>query len=370
MAIMDLFTSLQTIVNERLAKDVRQAIHDGVFRANQVADENKDLVDQVVIRQDAVEQYNNQMITEMTDKDVVSAPELIESRDGEVKLSARLDRDFSKTVKKGDLVINAADYGLVADDATDNAVAFSAVFSDAMAKDARVSMPAGKFYTSDPWTVYHRFYVYGAGVGKTVIRFGKGVDFLQMQSGVRNPVVKDLSVTTENQETLPEVEWVKASAFKFEDSNGGSEAIFQNIEVSNFYIGLEFKDYMWANIFRNVRFNRCGHTIFNHDCYTHTNIQNVFEKIYSNNPVFGAYRLSSLQATFVESNFGSSDPQAYFLKVQDNANIVFENPNFEEVYISADNEYPIEIKNRAKVTFNNPSFKDLKTHLVDPEVLS
>jgi len=94
MAIMDLFTSLQTIINERFAKDVRQAIHDGVYRANQVADENKDLVDQVVIRQDAVEQYNNQMITEMTGKDVISAPELIESRDGEVKLSARLDRDF------------------------------------------------------------------------------------------------------------------------------------------------------------------------------------------------------------------------------------------------------------------------------------
>lgn len=100
MAIMDLFTSLQTIVNERFAKNVRQAIHDGIYRANQVADENKDLVDQVVIRQDAVEQYNNQMIIEMTDKDVISAPELIESRDGEVKLSARLARDKNELTNR------------------------------------------------------------------------------------------------------------------------------------------------------------------------------------------------------------------------------------------------------------------------------
>lgn len=57
------------------------------------ADEAKRIAEQTQYRQDAVEQFNNQMITEMTDKDVVSAPELIESRDGEVKLSARLARD-------------------------------------------------------------------------------------------------------------------------------------------------------------------------------------------------------------------------------------------------------------------------------------
>ena len=56
MAIMDLFTSLQTIINERSAKKVRQSIHDGIFRANQVVDANKNLVDRVTIRQDAVEQ--------------------------------------------------------------------------------------------------------------------------------------------------------------------------------------------------------------------------------------------------------------------------------------------------------------------------
>ena len=45
-------------------------------------------------RQDAVEVFNNQVIQEMTDKDVISAPEIIQMRDGEATASARLERDF------------------------------------------------------------------------------------------------------------------------------------------------------------------------------------------------------------------------------------------------------------------------------------
>ena len=45
-------------------------------------------------RQDAVEQYNDQVIQEMTDKDVISAPEIIEAREGKATLSERLDDDF------------------------------------------------------------------------------------------------------------------------------------------------------------------------------------------------------------------------------------------------------------------------------------
>lgn len=158
MAIMDLFTSLQTIVNERLAKDVRQAIHDGVYRANQVADRNKDLVDQVAIRQDAVEQYNNQMITEMTDRDVISAPEIIQIRDGESTAGARIDRDFGKLA---DFIGYADQYGFVADyegeaqydgldstrvTATDNTLAFEKMLDDAiLKKNLTVYFPRGHY---------------------------------------------------------------------------------------------------------------------------------------------------------------------------------------------------------------------------------
>ena len=92
---------LEKILGARYGRDVRQAIHDGVYRANQVADENKDLVDRVATRQDAVEQYNTQVMQEMTDKDVISAPEIIGLRtdiDGESHdtASERFSSDFDK----------------------------------------------------------------------------------------------------------------------------------------------------------------------------------------------------------------------------------------------------------------------------------
>ena len=90
MAIMDLFTSLQTIVNERSAKKVRQSIHDGIFRANQVVDANKNLVDQVAIRQDAVEGQFDAVQQESTDKDIMSSVEIIAARMGKETLSAQL----------------------------------------------------------------------------------------------------------------------------------------------------------------------------------------------------------------------------------------------------------------------------------------
>lgn len=62
-------------------------------------------------RQDAVETFNTQVIQEMTDKDVISAPELIESRDGELKLSARLDRDFNRiTTQLAQVAVHVTDF--------------------------------------------------------------------------------------------------------------------------------------------------------------------------------------------------------------------------------------------------------------------
>lgn len=82
---------LKIIKEGVFGRDVRQAIHDGMYMTHQVVDENKDLVDRVTLRQDAVEQSTNQMITEMTDKDVISAPEIIAARGGKTTLGQRLD---------------------------------------------------------------------------------------------------------------------------------------------------------------------------------------------------------------------------------------------------------------------------------------
>ena len=50
-----------------------------------------DIANELIARQDAVEGFNNQVIQEMTDKDVISAPEIIAARGGKPTLQARLD---------------------------------------------------------------------------------------------------------------------------------------------------------------------------------------------------------------------------------------------------------------------------------------
>ena len=55
------------------------------------AGEAKQLAERTQFRQDAVEDFNTQVIQEMTDKDVISAPEIIEARGGKPNLKARLD---------------------------------------------------------------------------------------------------------------------------------------------------------------------------------------------------------------------------------------------------------------------------------------
>ena len=61
------------------------------------AGEAKQLAERTQIRQDAVEDFNNQVIQEMTDKDIISAPEIIEARKGRPTLADRLERDALKT---------------------------------------------------------------------------------------------------------------------------------------------------------------------------------------------------------------------------------------------------------------------------------
>ena len=77
-------------------QQVREAQARNAEYAGLIAVESKELSEETKARQDTLENYNDQIILEMTDKDVISAPELIESRDGEIKLSHRLTRDFGK----------------------------------------------------------------------------------------------------------------------------------------------------------------------------------------------------------------------------------------------------------------------------------
>lgn len=105
--VMSLIESLTKIKNAVYGREVREAIHDGVFRANQIADNAVNKTDQTQIRQDNLEAYNDQMIQEMTDKDVISAPEIIQARGGKPTLGARLDEASDKMEQIDDDVVEA-----------------------------------------------------------------------------------------------------------------------------------------------------------------------------------------------------------------------------------------------------------------------
>lgn len=77
-------------------EDILEAIAQSSEIAGVYANEAKQLSEHTQVRQDTAEDLNNQLILEMTDKDVISAPEIIGSRDGEVDLNHRLDRDFGR----------------------------------------------------------------------------------------------------------------------------------------------------------------------------------------------------------------------------------------------------------------------------------
>ncbi len=112
---------LKVIKEGVFGRDVRQAIHDGIYRIHQAVDENKDLVDRVTLRQDEVEQLNNQMITEMTDKDVISAPEIIAARSGKTTLGQRLDEITTQLAQIAKPIVSFTfDDGLTEDSLTNS----------------------------------------------------------------------------------------------------------------------------------------------------------------------------------------------------------------------------------------------------------
>lgn len=71
--------------------DMTESFARGVEYAGLIASKSESLSNATKERQDTLEIYNNQVIREMTDKDVISAPEIIAARNGQATLNNRLD---------------------------------------------------------------------------------------------------------------------------------------------------------------------------------------------------------------------------------------------------------------------------------------
>ena len=77
--------------NKTYGHDVRESLARGVEYAGMVSSVATETAQDTQLRQDNLETYNDQMIIEMTDKDVVSAPEIVQSRKHSETLADRLD---------------------------------------------------------------------------------------------------------------------------------------------------------------------------------------------------------------------------------------------------------------------------------------
>ena len=163
----------------------------GVFIS--LADVNKKLDDrekeyvELKSRQTSVETQFNDIQQDITDKDVISAPEIIAARNGEANLKARLDKEQQEVNEQlaqsanqfkpswsvweefEQRQINVKWFGAKADGITDDKLAFqSAVDFAHSIGGATIFMPTGTYMIKSGITWKSNVSLKGAGVGKSI----------------------------------------------------------------------------------------------------------------------------------------------------------------------------------------------------------
>lgn len=122
-------------------QEVREAQARNAEIAGLIASESKEISEETKLRQDNLETYNDQVITEMTEKDVISAPEIIQARGPYTTINQRLEAyRMSYSVK---------DFGAVGDGVTDDTQSTQSALEFAGASNAAVYFPDGNYLISD-----------------------------------------------------------------------------------------------------------------------------------------------------------------------------------------------------------------------------
>ena len=172
--VNDMIVSNQKVIeNEKIVKDVQI------------------LSEQLEARQNQVEQFNNQVITEMTDKDVISAPELIESRTdiyGEEHdlISDRLNKS-ERNLKQ--LFVNVKQ---VTEAQSDWAGAINSLIAEvSLSGGGEVALPTGTYDIYSP--IIMRSNVTLRGYGRVIIRSHidtAGRSAVQIYGSRSNPAIQ------------------------------------------------------------------------------------------------------------------------------------------------------------------------------------
>lgn len=156
--------------------DTRESQARGIEYAGLVSSVATKTAQDTQLRQDSLETYNAQVIAEMTDKDVISAPEIIAARNGRQTLSERLAEDGEKIelvqTAFRQFTVNIADFGVVYDDPT-----FDNMPIIALAQDYVSAHGSGDIY----------FPNLGELFVKPVLKLKSGV---KLRGAVERPVIK------------------------------------------------------------------------------------------------------------------------------------------------------------------------------------
>ena len=115
-------------------------------------------------RMDALDTFVKDTLIELTDKDIISAPEIIMARNGEDTLSDRLVRDSGLVTDNinnirqisNDRGINPRDFGVVADGITDDTTAMQSVIDYAILTKRRIEL-FGTSLISGELLINHRY---------------------------------------------------------------------------------------------------------------------------------------------------------------------------------------------------------------------
>ena len=267
----------QYVLDKRKGKDVASAYSQAMLASGIVALAAEELAKQVDSRNTDMETFVNAMLLEMTDKDVISAPEIIQSRDGEVSLEDRLDRDVGRTRNEFDqrsLNIHWFSHLVVDGDWT---IPIQTAI-DSLTEGGIILFPEGNYTVIEGnITMASNITLQGVSMDKSIINFVKETSsvsssqYIFKANLVENIYVKNIHLTATTTYDTGATYSGKINGMIFDKVDN---VYFEYVKVSNFnIIGVHFVstvDPEHPNRYNtNVSFLGC---IFDHNRSTGVNI--------------------------------------------------------------------------------------------------